>query len=58
MLSVSDGVFEAFHAIQLYKVASATRCDGPDNCWAYDLAGPWYVNETETEIEICAVCGD
>ena len=43
MLSVPDAVVESFHAIQLYKVGSATRCDGPDNCWAMDLAMPWYV---------------
>lgn len=25
-----------------YKVASATRCDSDDNCWAMDLAMPWW----------------
>jgi alpha-L-fucosidase 2 len=39
-LSVPDSAVESFHLIQLYKMASATRCDGPDNCWAYDLMGP------------------
>ena len=42
-MSVPDPIVEAFHAIQLYKVASATRCDGPENCWAMDLAMTWYV---------------
>eukprot|EP01043_Picozoa_sp_COSAG02_P076418 COSAG02_NODE_16224_length_1102_cov_0.948156_1_plen_237_part_10 len=43
MLSVPDAVVESFVWIQLYKVGSATRCDGPENCWAMDLAMPWYV---------------
>jgi hypothetical protein len=43
MTSLPDAVFESFHAIQLYKVGSATRCDSPDNCWAMDLSMPWYV---------------
>ena len=30
---------------QMYKVGSATRCDSDDNCWAMDLAMPWYVPE-------------
>ena len=43
ILSVPDAVVEAFHTIQLYKVGSATRCDSAENCWAMDLAMPWYV---------------
>ena len=43
MLSVPDGIVESFHNIQLYKVGSATRCDSPENCWAMDLAMPWYI---------------
>jgi hypothetical protein len=27
LLSVPDAIFESFHAIQLYKVGSATRCE-------------------------------
>ena len=35
---------------QIHKVAAATRCidgapgmlDGQQNCWAYNLLGPWY----------------
>lgn len=42
-LSVPDAVVESFYVIQLYKVGSATRCDSPENCWAMDLAMPWYV---------------
>ena len=45
-LSVPDAVVEAFHAIQLYKVGSATRCDSAENCWAMDLAMPWYVESS------------
>ena len=41
--SVPDAIFESFHAMQMYKVGSATRCDSDDNCWAMDLAMPWYV---------------
>ena len=37
-LSVPDSVVESFYVIQLYKVASATRCDSMENCWAMDLA--------------------
>ena len=43
--SVPDAIFESFHAMQMYKVGSATRCDSDDNCWAMDLAMPWYVSE-------------
>ena len=25
----------------MYKVGSATRCTSPDNCWPYDLMGPY-----------------
>ena len=46
MLSVPDAVVEAFHTIQLYKVGSATRCDSAENCWAMDLAMPWYVESS------------
>jgi hypothetical protein len=43
---------ESFYWQQIHKVAAATRCingstpdgmlDGQDNCWAYNLLGPWY----------------
>ncbi|KAK8802031.1 hypothetical protein WA158_006426 [Blastocystis sp. Blastoise] len=45
-LSIPDTKMESFYWIQLYKTASASRCTGPDNCWPYDLMGPWYVDTT------------
>merc|ERR1719174_834746 len=47
VLTIDDAVFESFHLIQLYKLGSATRCEGvegtsSENCWAMDLAMPWY----------------
>jgi len=40
-ISVPDTVLEQYYIIQFYKLASATRCDSADNCFAYDLNGPW-----------------
>jgi alpha-L-fucosidase 2 len=37
-LSVPDGRVESFYWIQLYKMASGSRADGP----ALDLFGPWF----------------
>ena len=45
-VSIPDTVIEQYYIIQFYKLASATRCDSPENCFAYDLNGPWLeVNE-------------
>jgi hypothetical protein len=41
-VSLPDRTLEGFYNIQLYKLGSATRCSGPDNCWPYDLHGPWW----------------
>jgi hypothetical protein len=45
-ISIPDTVLEQYYIIQFYKLASATRCDGPDNCFAYDLNGPWLEVDT------------
>lgn len=37
-LSIPDGYWEGFYWIQMYKLASGTRADGP----GLDLMGPWY----------------
>ena len=34
-ISLPDTVLEQYYILQFYKLASATRCDGPENC-----AGP------------------
>lgn len=41
-LSIPNARLESFYWIQMYKMASATRGDGP----MIDLAGPWYKRRT------------
>jgi hypothetical protein len=38
-VSIPDSVLEQYYIIQWYTLASATRCDNEDNCFAYDLNG-------------------
>ncbi len=42
-LSIPNSRLESFYWIQMYKMASATRGDGP----IIDLAGPWYKRGTQ-----------
>lgn len=42
-LSIPNARLESFYWIQMYKMASATRGDGP----MIDLAGPWYMRGTK-----------